>query len=199
MKTRRVVLTKEEQDILVLVAQNPFDQHLSNREIGRLLGIPVSRVKTLLHQACDKLGADNRNEAVLLAVVEGEMSLNELLSIEELAEILCTLDPIVLHKMTDFARQRVRYDELPLDGERIVCMDVNPCGKLTNRERDVLVLVRYGLTNKEIAETLFITTSAVRTFLYRAFNKLGARKRADAVQLASPPLNPGTGRNAPAP
>jgi orotate phosphoribosyltransferase-like protein len=48
----------------------------------------------------------------------------------------------------------------------------------------VLILASYGLTNLEIAGRLCISTSAVRTFLNRAFKKLGARKKADAVQLA---------------
>ena len=55
---------------------------------------------------------------------------------------------------------------------------------LTKRERDVLVLACRGLTNKEIADSLYISNSAVMTFLNRACRKLGASKRADAMMLA---------------
>ncbi len=55
---------------------------------------------------------------------------------------------------------------------------------LTQRERDVLVQVARGLTNKEIADVLCTTTSAVKVFLHQASAKLGARNRAQAVILA---------------
>ena len=45
-------------------------------------------------------------------------------------------------------------------------------------------LAGCGLTNREIADRLYISINAVRTFLYRACTKLGTRRRADAVVLA---------------
>ena len=148
------------------------------------MGIPVSKVKTLLHQTFCKLDADNRNEAVLLAVQQGYLDIDNLLSLDELAEILCTLHPIVLKRIANLVRNKKTPESLSNPQKQLVCVGTLPEGILTNRERDVLIMVRYGLTNKEIAEKLFITTSAVRTFLNRAFSKLNARKRADALQLA---------------
>lgn len=55
---------------------------------------------------------------------------------------------------------------------------------LTKREREVLVLVGRGLTNNEIAHELRISTSAVKSFLHQACEKLGARNRAQAFNLA---------------
>lgn len=52
---------------------------------------------------------------------------------------------------------------------------------LTQRERDVLALVARGLTNQEIAEELFTSTSTVKLCLHHACIKLGARNRAQAV------------------
>jgi DNA-binding CsgD family transcriptional regulator len=83
MATRMTILTAEERAILILVAQHPGLKHLSNSEIGQHLGITVTRVKTLIHQACVKLDADNRNEAVLMAIRQGEIKLNELMPLEE--------------------------------------------------------------------------------------------------------------------
>jgi len=88
MKTRNTIITREERDILILVSRHPGGKHLSNSEIGQHLGISVTRVKTLMHQACLKLKAHNRNEAVFIAMRQGEISLNELFSLDELAEIL---------------------------------------------------------------------------------------------------------------
>jgi DNA-binding CsgD family transcriptional regulator len=182
--TRSAVLTREERDLLILTAVHPNFKHLSYSEISQRLGISVTRVKTLIHQACVKLGADNRNEAVLLAMRRGEINVNELLSLDELAEILCSVDPDVLRMIADFVRHHRTQKTLPEQNEQIIRIDRRQPGILTNRERDVLILASHGLANTEIADRLCMSASAVRTFLNRAFTKLGARKKADAVQLA---------------
>ena len=184
MKTRRPVLTQEERDVLILVAQHPRDQHLTNEEIAQRLGISVSRVKTVIHQACVKLEAHNRNQAVLFAAKRREISFTELLSLDEQAELLCPLGPDGLRRIAQLVREGRKIGDFLEQDEQIICPERCQDGILTNRERDVLILVGRGLTNDEIAETLYITPSAVRTFLNRASNKLGARKRADAVRLA---------------
>jgi len=182
MKTKSTVLTKEERDILILAAQH--GQHLSNAEIAQRLGISVSRVKTLIHQACVKLEAHNRIEAIFFAMKRGEISLNEVYSLDEIAEILSSLSPDMLRRIAHLVRQELEYGHLPEKDEQIIPTDRRQDTILTKRERDVLILAGRGLTNMEIADRLYISISAVRTFLNRACTKLGARRRADAVVLA---------------
>src|SRR5579875_191170 len=55
---------------------------------------------------------------------------------------------------------------------------------LTRRERDILPLIGRGYTNKEIATTLHISHTTVKTHMNHLFAKLGARDRAHAVVLA---------------
>jgi DNA-binding NarL/FixJ family response regulator len=55
---------------------------------------------------------------------------------------------------------------------------------LSPREREVLVLVARGLTNRQIAERLDIGPETVKTLVGRAFAKLGVRRRAEAVAAA---------------
>jgi LuxR family maltose regulon positive regulatory protein len=54
---------------------------------------------------------------------------------------------------------------------------------LTPRERDVLELVRQGLTNREIARTLWIAESTVKVHIHHVLAKLGARSRTEAAMM----------------
>ena len=55
---------------------------------------------------------------------------------------------------------------------------------LSPRERDVLRRVADGATNAEIAESLGVGFESVKTLLRRAFVKLDARNRIEAVEAA---------------
>jgi DNA-binding NarL/FixJ family response regulator len=55
---------------------------------------------------------------------------------------------------------------------------------LTEREREVLVLVAEGLSNDEIAARLFLSPLTAKTHVSRIMTKLNARDRAQLVVLA---------------
>ena len=55
---------------------------------------------------------------------------------------------------------------------------------LTDREREILVLVARGLSNDEIAEELFISPATVKTHLARVMAKTDAHDRAQLVVFA---------------
>ena len=55
---------------------------------------------------------------------------------------------------------------------------------ITRREREILELIAGGLSNREIAEKLFVTENTVKTHSSRLFDKLSAKRRTQAVQIA---------------
>jgi DNA-binding CsgD family transcriptional regulator len=55
---------------------------------------------------------------------------------------------------------------------------------ITPREIEILELIARGLSNREIAEKLFLSENTVKTHSSRIFDKLGAKRRTQAVQLA---------------
>ena len=55
---------------------------------------------------------------------------------------------------------------------------------ITRRELDILEAMAAGLSNREIAERLFVSENTVKTHAGRLFDKLSARRRTQAVQRA---------------
>ena len=54
---------------------------------------------------------------------------------------------------------------------------------ITPRELEILQLIANGMSNREIAEALFVSENTVKTHSSRLFDKLGAGRRTKAVQL----------------
>jgi two-component system, NarL family, response regulator LiaR len=52
---------------------------------------------------------------------------------------------------------------------------------ITARELEILTLIARGLSNREIATQLFVSENTVKTHCARAFDKLGAARRTQAV------------------
>ena len=54
---------------------------------------------------------------------------------------------------------------------------------ITPRELEILELIAEGLSNKEIAARVYVSENTVKTHSSRVFDKLGARRRTQAVQM----------------
>jgi DNA-binding CsgD family transcriptional regulator len=66
-----------------------------------------------------------------------------------------------------------RFDELRLE----------PFG-ISKREYEVLLLIAQGLSNREIAEKLFVSTHTVKSHSSSLFAKLDVRRRTEAIKKA---------------
>lgn len=79
------------------------------------------------------------------------------------------LDPAVARLLAE--RMRHRRTETPPE-------------PLTDREREVLVLLAQGMSNKDIAASLFITERTARTYVSNILGKLGLASRTQAALYA---------------
>ncbi|GAB3580823.1 response regulator [Calidifontibacter terrae] len=55
---------------------------------------------------------------------------------------------------------------------------------LSEREREVFVLIAHGLSNAEIAAQLYVSATTVKTHVTRVLAKIGARDRVQAIVMA---------------
>lgn len=76
--------------------------------------------------------------------------------------------------------QEIRVPSTPFvrDSQRVEALGITP------RELEILELMASGLSNREMADRLFVSENTVKTHSSRLFGKLNARRRTQAVQIA---------------
>lgn len=96
-------------------------------------------------------------------------------AIEVVAAGDALLAPSITRRLiSDFARTAT--PGAAIDAARLSC--------LTEREREVLELIAQGLSNTQIAQTLFISPATAKTHVARIMTKLDAHERAQLVIIA---------------
>jgi DNA-binding CsgD family transcriptional regulator len=82
-------------------------------------------------------------------------------------------------------RQKIVIKEVPVPAAPSFILNEQKQEALgiTRRELEILELVAQGMSNREIAGKLYVSENTVKTHCSRAFDKLGARRRTQAVQL----------------
>jgi NarL family two-component system response regulator LiaR len=82
-------------------------------------------------------------------------------------------------------QQRIVVKEVPVAAGKPFVPDERKREDLgiTRRELEILELIAQGMSNREIAKKLYVSENTVKTHSSRVFDKLGARRRTQAVQF----------------
>ncbi|MCF6136747.1 response regulator [Pseudalkalibacillus berkeleyi] len=91
-------------------------------------------------------------------------------AIHEVAEGNSILHPSMAKKLVDYHQKKNQVNQNAKD--------------LTDREKDVLICLVEGLSNKQIAERLFISDKTVKIHVSNIFKKLGVKSRSQAIIFA---------------
>ena len=83
------------------------------------------------------------------------------------------------------ARQRIVVKEIAVRAAEPFVADERKREDLgiTRRELEILELIAQGMSNREIAGKLYVSENTVKTHSSRVFDKLGAKRRTQAVQF----------------
>jgi len=114
-----------------------------------------------------------------------------LVEANQLIEVLCTNTGIVILSILFIFRSirtaRSEYElllEYNTGGQRTNAIESNSLNYgLTQREREVVLLVRQGYKYKEIADQLFISERTVTTHVQNVFKKTGASNKLDLFHM----------------
>ena len=93
------LLTDRERELIVSAARG-----LSNTEIAEALGISTPTVKTTLSRAYHKLGARSRYPAIIQALRQRLISIDEIFTEDELAGLYASVDPDLMRRIAQKAR-----------------------------------------------------------------------------------------------
>ena len=116
--------------------------------------------------------ADTKAAGIPTIVVSGVASVDEIQRAYTEQSIFAYLEKQAFDRNT-FLRL---VNEARLSGENLSGLE-----QLTEREREVFDLLAKGMTNKEIADNLVITTNTVKRHLKAIFEKLEVHTRAAAA------------------
>jgi two-component system, NarL family, sensor kinase len=168
------------------------DQLCLLNTIGELIGIVVQRTRAQESYP----GSPNGNSQipeVLKRVIPGKLEVL-VKNMQALKKVVSRNAPAVMENLNmslEQARQLKEELSHVLDeiADQPDTSDVRPrfnypASPLTSRELELLILVKKGFTNKQIAEALFVSERTVKFHITSILSKLFARTRTEAVDIA---------------
>jgi DNA-binding NarL/FixJ family response regulator len=166
---------KLDPDVILMDVQMPeMDGLEATRQIAALGRDETSRVLVLTTFEIDEYVYEALRAGASGFLLKRTPAADLIAGIRVIASGDALLAPSVTRRLIDQFSQRPaarRTDARTLEG-------------LTEREREVLILVARGLSNAEIAELLVLSEGTVKTHIKHIFSKLDLRDRTQAVILA---------------
>lgn len=140
----------------------------------------LSEISALSPQTAPVLLMDSRNPELIVNAFRG--GARGVFFREEQFEMLCkcirTIDSgqlwassVEVSHIIDALRQSVPVKMVGADGDDL----------LTTRQKQLVMLVSQGMTNREISEHLHLSEHTVKNYLFRVFDKLGVSSRAELI------------------
>lgn len=166
IKTKAVRTATQFSVLLALILKEQGESLASMRALRQALSIAITSgfVRTIIDGMIDDV-------TLLSKFIEGQCLTDDplLAYANELMQI------ISIERGIGIPVSQVSKTELHLD------MPMEP---LNEREREILQMVANGLLNREIANSLSLTEGSVKWHLQQIYDKVGTRRRAQAVQRA---------------
>lgn len=97
------------------------------------------------------------------------------------------IKPFILPNLlarTEAVLRRTKHFRAKIKSHNVTISQTNKFNSLTKREKDVLLLVTQGESNKSVAEKLVLSEITVKSHLNNIFKKLNVTNRTQAVLLA---------------
>ena len=177
------------QDAFTLVQETTPDIVLMDVEMPKLDGIHATRLilDRYPHIKILMLSIHNEDERVISAIRSGasgyilkDADHKEFVKIIRSTSVgkritspfLANLTPRILYKIHDPTRVVEEIDE-----------EIKEKYSLTGREKELLVLLLKGKSNKEISDQLYVSPETVKTHLQNIYRKLGVKNRMEAAVL----------------
>jgi len=105
-------LSQREREVLILAARG-----MTNKDIAERLCTSTSTVKAIIHQACVKLGARSRGQAIVIVLKRGIVRTDEMYTLDELADMLGSLGSQTIEAIAQIVNRKFEQVRLPLDVE----------------------------------------------------------------------------------
>src|SRR5713101_7948833 len=145
--------------------------------------IQISALQLRVGKAAE---ATNRFRRILAACAGGglyQIILDEGSIISDLAQMVQASGSISAHLMP-YVDRLLADSQRALQDRLVPTFRAQALHALNTRETDILTLIAEGLSNKEIARSLYIGPETVKSHLKSVFTKLGVERRAQAVSRA---------------
>lgn len=177
------------QDAFTLVQETKPDIVLMDVEMPKLDGIHAAR---LILERCPyikilMLSVHNEDERVISAIRSG--AAGYIMKDADQKEFIRII-------RSTFAGERITSPFLANLTSRIISklhdpsiidkeieMEIKEKFSLTGREKEILVLLLKGKSNKDIADIMYVSTETVKTHLQNIYRKLGVKSRMEAALL----------------